>query len=610
VPENSNDLQMRVLQNVPVPLAILKCPLESILVNKTLCFSGDAAGKPTSVLLSFRTDIDLAAGEVITLTLPRFTRSGTCLVHLTVPENLFSTVSWIGEELALPLARDVASGKQIYVTLPLSAGFVLPADGVKELDKFTLATDAARAAVPGSLISDFNKVGLIKDASLTYSSCYSSCCLQMISFMAKMKISPLGTITVSLPGFGYDLNQVTELVLYNTSKYLSNRVMVSNSGSVLIFSVTKSIPENTLLSIDVSNFENPRIVSLPDALIEANSSSLTVAISSALGSVSATPFATSPGCGFFIRKPYLSFEPPRAGFPAVATITFIPAEEITAYSTLHIFLPGFKTATDGTFTLDDTSSVAALTDVQVNSGDTSVHNSVTSTTLGISLVFTFGEIVEAGGRVSVSLGNNVSLSLPLTGLDSNTTITARLIRDGGDIVVQCSFASIRGMTASHRIKFDPLVPGQATAIEFSWQLSTAMKEYETVFLSLPNFGGSTKEVPISGSSARYFSAFWSHTCGATSAHLLMLVVKQGAIIRPYESLNIVVESLGGISLPERGLPRNTVGPSSSRRLLQSTMGISLWIDSAGGIPASDSQSIDDFSGVGSFAGTEDRKSVV
>jgi hypothetical protein len=224
-------------------------------------------------------------------------------------------------------------------------------------------------------------------------------------------------------------------------------------------------------------------------------------------------------------------------------------------------MPGFKTATDGTFTLD-TSSVAALTDVTVTSvkgifhTSNCVHNSVTSTTLGFSLTFTFGERLEAGGRVSVSLGryNNVNLSLPLTGQDSKTTTTARLlIPDGGEggggggerqIDVQCSFSSVRGMTASHRIKFDPLVPGQATAIELSRQLSTAMKEYETVFLSLPNFRGSSKKVPISGSSARYFSAVWSKTCGATSAHVLVLVVKQEAIIRPYESMNIVVESLG------------------------------------------------------------------
>ena len=174
-------LTIKMIPAVPVQVPIMKSPaVDSVLANVALRFSGGAAGEPTAIVLSFRPDINLEQGEVVTLTLPRFTRSGTCFLQASVPDNLFGLVEWVAskQEVVFALAVDVPAGQDIKVILPVSAGFKLPLDGVTGEHQFTLSTDAARVPMCGFPILDFNKIGKITDASLTY----SACCLQTITF--------------------------------------------------------------------------------------------------------------------------------------------------------------------------------------------------------------------------------------------------------------------------------------------------------------------------------------------------------------------------------------------------------------------------------------------
>jgi hypothetical protein len=160
VRKDSPTLTMAVHPVVPARVPIIQSPeVDSVLANRALRFTGGAPGAPTVIVLSFRTEIDLAEGEVITLTLPRFTKTGTpCLdvVYTAVPSNLFSVAEWIADKqvLILGLAYEVSSGQQVSVTVAGSAGFLLPSDGIKATDEFILATDAVRAPVAGAQILD------------------------------------------------------------------------------------------------------------------------------------------------------------------------------------------------------------------------------------------------------------------------------------------------------------------------------------------------------------------------------------------------------------------------------------------------------------------------
>ena len=137
-------------------------------------------------------------------------------------------------------------------------------------------------------------------------------------FTTSSKILINGTITVVLPDFGQNQETATQLMVDHQSIYISNSVEMSyRNGSELRFVVVSEIPAGTAIVLNMSDS-----ISLPPSGVEANSSDLTVAIHTQSGSVAATPFISSPGSGVFIRKPYLIFDSPRAGYPSVTTITF------------------------------------------------------------------------------------------------------------------------------------------------------------------------------------------------------------------------------------------------------------------------------------------------
>jgi hypothetical protein len=123
-----------------------------------------------NITLTLLPEMDLTAGDTLTLALPSFTGQLLTSTLVSTPAGAFLSSSWneSASLLILAVSSPVPADTPVEIIVPIAAELSLPVEGIRTLNGLALSTDAALGPVPVTPIAVSPAVGALTKSSLVF----------------------------------------------------------------------------------------------------------------------------------------------------------------------------------------------------------------------------------------------------------------------------------------------------------------------------------------------------------------------------------------------------------------------------------------------------------
>ena len=264
----------------------------SFVSSTALSYAPRYFGEPTSITLTFRAEMNLTAGDTVTLDLPEFgLNASTSTVLQSTPEGAFATASWNATShlLSLLVGENVARQTDVIVIVPSTAGIALPPSGIRSENALRIRTDAALGPVPWTSVTNSPSVGAFAQ-------------LPRIDF-APRKAETLSVLSFTFEVFSdlvYD-----DVMLIKLPKFvaLDTVEVVSLVAPICPYPIWDEDMQSLLVSFCGSFragetfFAKIRNLQIPEMGIAPGTTALTLTINSTYGDIPEMPFVEVPPVG-------------------------------------------------------------------------------------------------------------------------------------------------------------------------------------------------------------------------------------------------------------------------------------------------------------------------
>jgi hypothetical protein len=554
----------------------LQMPLRANEMVELTCLNFQGASKPEIMLLgnsnSFRSGSwqYLGYGQVVDEYL---------LMGHSAADRILLGTSTVGV-LRLKASAYVPAGVHVAVTVPSSAGIMLPNAGIRR-NRIWIQTRALAGPVSATPVMYVPVGSFMTTPRLDYLNKRAGEMTDIVfRFTASMIILKDEYIVITLPfwtapGRDFEISSTPPSFFENHASWTSETYQLE-------FTASNTIPANLAVQLTVPQIESQLMLPLEGT--KENDVAYTVSCSATEGIVANTPIWGSPAVGSFYGLTKLDLFPLRAGAIAALTFSFATKMTILPNEILKLRLPDF---TMPNIPLINFLSSAPQYAISNASWDQQAE----------MLMFTTADQLAADVQVTIFLQSESGLRISSTGVRSNEHSRV-LLGENFDVMSRCpdfstfpycrscdrkDLSSLQLPEVSINSRWGPVLPtrvyrtpaigafvkdrihlfpakaGFAVTLEFSFIPTMTLSRNSTVILHLPKFRGAATQGTVNASIFDSFS--WDQT-----TELLIFTVGSSCVQRGETAKAILPASIGirigvgGINEPPTFYANNQDGP--------------------------------------------------
>jgi hypothetical protein len=560
--------------------------LGSFLKTATVSFNPPIAGSPTGITVTFAPLMELLPGETVIFNFPNFSGVNKPSINVTndakgangttAPVRVASWASGLVAALTLTAARKISAGEFCIVTVDpivnrtilvgpatlvnmtvtvngtnitnatwvpgkvtilidvLWAGPVINARGVRPNSPDVQISSQAVAGnvLPIRVFMSQGVGAIIPPSVLDFDTDPESpAVVTTLKFTPAMALYPKDIVVLALPGFTGDA---------------TNCVIVTDTHPMGVFTLSDWSQDTHELALTVSAYTPPeqevRVtipgaagIVLPEAGLEPNQQSLTIAIYAREGLMSATPFSQSPPIGSF-KSISLDYAPAMAGKTTQLTLRCIPQMRILPHELVFLTLPDFR--------------FPNRTSIMINSEPLGTFTTALIT--GSTLVFPAQTILEKGQSTVVVVPFAAGISIPVNGLRANQgTLQIKTDASGGPVPgLPITRSQPIGAFPLSYVSYEPLEVGKPVSVIMTFAASMAIGGREVVNFTLTGFSAGKSVADVQAFSSRTaLTASWSESTATFSLTALNTIPAK-------DEVTVYLKTDFGMKLPPAGVSAN------------------------------------------------------
>jgi hypothetical protein len=497
--------------------------------------------KNVNFSLVFTPTMSISSGEQATLNLPNFRFPVDGALDLGVAQLSVFTAVWSSQsqQLVLTLNRSIAAGEFVEILIPDSTGFRLPEEGIRQnQDDLFISINATDGNLAPQALLVTTPVGSMTDTDLRFLPKTAGQPSAIgFDFTLGMSLSYGDTISLKLPGFWSDTNNVTSIFGSSSPSYALAVASWSLTLQTLEFTVGGPLRPGDLVSMEIPASAG---IYLPEAGVTRNDPRIMVSASAVDGSISLTPIVSTEPVGAFFNTS-LAYAPPVAGFVTELTIHFVPMQRLLPleYATVTLSLPGFSSDME-TFAVVS-SPPGAFIGASFGSDE--------------KLKLFIADEVQKGTVVDVVVAKSAGLRTPVNGITANQA-TLTIMSDSVDcpvhpaVPIQNSPGVLQESSFTmSSLDFEPRLALATAKITLRWSVALSnVYAGDKLILTLPAFTGQDfSDLAMLGSVVS--TATWS-----SSDTELTITLDED--VSPGEVVEIVVPVDASISVPAGGIAQD------------------------------------------------------
>jgi hypothetical protein len=524
------------------PEAVVKVQSVGSLVGLAeLSFYPWRLDKNVNFSLVFTPTMSIRSGEQATLNLPNFRFPVNGALDLGVTMLSFFTAVWSSQsqQLVLTFNRSIAAGEFVEILLPDSTGVRLPEGGVlHNQDGLIISINAADGNLAPQALLVTTPVGFMTDTNLRFLPKTAGKPTAIgFDFTLGMSLSYGDTISLKLPGFWSDANNVTSIFGSSSPSYALAVASWFSSSQTLVITVGGPLRPGDLVSMEIPASAG---IYLPEAGVTRNDPEIMVSASAVDGSISLKPILSTEPVGAFFNTS-LEYAPPVAGFVTELTIHFVAMQKLLPinFATVTLSLPGFSSDMENFAVVS--SPPGAFIGASFDADE--------------KLKLFIADEVQKGTLVDVVVAKSAGLRTPVNGITANqATLTimsdsvdcpvhpAVPIKDSPGVLKESSFTM-------SSLNFEPRLALATAKITLRWSVALSnVYAGDKLILTLPAFTGQDfSDLALLGSVLT--TATWS-----SSDTALTITLDEDVI--PGEVVEIVVPVDASISVPAGGIAQD------------------------------------------------------
>jgi hypothetical protein len=384
-----------------------------------------------------------------------------------------------------------------------------------------------------------------------------------IEFSTVMPLEQGDRIDIDMPGFTTEPSIPLEIQDVQAFDYSSNKIQYASwdpMKNMMKLLLADDVPAGStvILDLPLTLMNGPILFSLvlPAVGIRADpeQNGIRISTNAAAGYVSGQAMVVM-SVGSFTDTAELSYRAPWTGETSGITFSFTPENGVSVGDVLTISLPGF------------TQRLGAPLEFSVKSQPQDVFARGIWSASATSLVMTSLATTPQRRRVSVTIGEDAEIRLPVNGLTKNQVLLEVTVVSDIEQIPRTAISrspAVGTFLQTPHLQFMPLKVKVSLHMQLSCVAQMDIRMGEYIFVSLPAFGGALQRTFDSATNAQW-RTYWSGSetmtlYNVSTDHTLTdIVIPNNTLafvatemVSKGTSISVVVPSSSGIKLPAVG----------------------------------------------------------